>query len=297
MTHPTEPWHAGERAVQTRAGSRERMAEIGPRVLRDAMPEQHRLFFAELPFLVLGSVGADGAPWASIVAGTPGFAHAPDPRTLTVAAAPTAGDPLAANLALGAPIAALGIQLETRRRNRANGRVASVSERGFVIGVEQSFGNCPQYIHVRELEAAAPHAPGEAQREGARLSAAALQHVRDADTFFIATASEGGADVSHRGGPRGFVHAAEVDGAAVLTFPDYRGNFYFNTLGNLHANPRAGLLFPDFATGDVLTLTGRTEVIWDGPELADFLAAQRVVRFTAERGVLLRGALPFRVRG
>lgn len=296
MTHPIDPWHAGERAVQTRAGVRDRMAEIGPRILRDAMPEQHRLFFAELPFLVLGSVAADGAPWASIVAGRPGFVRAPDPRTLAVGALPLKGDPLAANLAAGAPVAALGIQLETRRRNRANGRVAAVHEHGFAIHVEQSFGNCPQYIHARELEAAAPHASGEPQREGAALSPAALRLVREADTFFIATASESGADVSHRGGPRGFVRASGEAGASVLTFPDYRGNFFFNTLGNLHANPRAGLLFVDFTTGDVLTLTGRTDVIWDGPELASFRAAQRLVRFIVTEGVRLPRALPLRVR-
>jgi hypothetical protein len=34
----------------------------------------------------------------------------------------------------------------------------------------------------------------------------------------------------------------------------------FNTLGNLTAHPQAGLLFVDFATGDVLQLTGRARV-------------------------------------
>jgi hypothetical protein len=120
--------------------------------------------------------------------------------------------------------------------------------------------------------------------------------VREADTFFIATASEGGADVSHRGGPRGFVRVTEEAGATVLTFPDYRGNFFFNTLGNLHANPRAGLTLVDFATADVLMLTGTTDVIWNGPELAAFAGAQRLVRFAVVHGVLLPRALPLRVR-
>ena len=62
-------WHEGERALQARAGVRERMAEIGPRVMRDYMPEQHRSFFAQLPFLVAGSLDAAGQPWASVLAG------------------------------------------------------------------------------------------------------------------------------------------------------------------------------------------------------------------------------------
>ena len=42
-----------------------------------------------------------------------------------------------------------------------------------------------------------------------------------------------------------------------LTFPDYRGYFFFNTLGNLQADPRCGILFFDFATGATLQLAGR----------------------------------------
>ena len=61
-----------------------------------------------------------------------------------------------------------------------------------------------------------------------------------------------GADISHRGGRPGFVR---VDGD-VLTIPDFRGNRYFNTLGNLIAEPRASLLFVDFETGDLLQLQG-----------------------------------------
>ena len=87
----------------------------------------------------------------------------------------------------------------------------------------------------------------------------------------------GGLDVSHRGGPPGFVR---VDGD-VLTIPDYRGNRYFNTLGNLLLEPRAALLFVDFARGEMLQLQGRGDVAWDE---ADLPGAERTWRFTVERG-------------
>jgi predicted pyridoxine 5'-phosphate oxidase superfamily flavin-nucleotide-binding protein len=246
---------------------------------------------------VLGSVASDGAIWASILSGSPGFVRSPDPRTLAIAARPESGDPLAQHLAPGAAVAVLGIQLDTRRRNRANGRIASVDEGGFTIGVEQSFGNCPQYIHARRLSSVESAAElRDPVVEAAALSARAVEQVRGADTFFIATAAPGeGADVSHRGGPRGFVHVTQEADGTVLAFPDYRGNFFFNTLGNLHASPRAGLLFVDFATGDVLMLTGSAEVIWDGPELAAFLGAQRVVRLRVRAGVRLPHALVWRL--
>ena len=37
----------------------------------------------------------------------------------------------------------------------------------------------------------------------------------------------------------------------------------FNTLGNLARYPRAGLLFVDFETGDLLQLTGRARILWE----------------------------------
>lgn len=63
--------------------------------------------------------------------------------------------------------------------------------------------------------------------------------------------------VPARGGEPGFVR---IDVAGTLTIPDYSGNRFFNTLGNLLVNPRAGLLFIDFAKGDLLQMTGHMEL-------------------------------------
>ena len=298
----SSPFHRGEEAVQRRAGMDERIAEVGRKLVRDFMPDDHRALFAELPFLVIGSLDERDRPWASIVAGAPGFATSPDPRTLRVGAAALPGDPLGANAVVGAPVGVLGIQLETRRRNRMNGRVAEVSADGFAIAVRQSFGNCPQYIQKRSAIAIAPPRPSRATRESAYLSPPSAELVRRVDTFFIASASADprgdapaeGVDVSHRGGRPGFVRVAAADGRSVLSWPDFRGNFLFNTLGNLLVDPRAGVVFPDFATGDLLLLTGRAEVIWDGAELAAFAGAQRLLRFRVEEGVLLPSAFALR---
>ena len=298
-TSSASPFHAGERAVQTRAGVREEIERRGGRAIRDFMPEQHRNFFAMQPFLVVGSVGAHERPWASIVVGLPGFAHSPDPRTLRIDARPVDGDPLGANLAVGAPVGLLGIQPETRRRNRMNGTVTARDERGFTVHVEQSFGNCPQYIQARAPTfAAAPETvalPRPVRAEAELLSPAAAALIRSADTFFIATAAhESGVDVSHRGGKPGFVRATVEAGRTVLTAPDFSGNNFFNTLGNIAANPRAGLIFVDFASGGVLLLTGDAEIVWDGPELAAFVGAGRLLRVRAVEGRAIADAVPLR---
>src|SRR5260370_20833707 len=90
--HPS-PWHDGERAMQARIGVGERMERVGGRAIRDFMPDPHRDFFAQLPFLVVRSVDREGWVWASLLAGRPGFATRAHPRSLTIAAPPGARGP------------------------------------------------------------------------------------------------------------------------------------------------------------------------------------------------------------
>jgi len=295
----TETWHEGEIALQRMTGSRERLAEIGPRVIRDHMPDQHRELFAQLPFLLVGSVDAQGQPWASVLAGQPGFVASPDPRRLVVRAAPLAHDPLRETLAAGMPIGLLGIEPHTRRRNRLNGQVTLLDAKGFEVEVGQSFGNCPKYIQAREPEFAGVAGAAPVRRL-ATLDAAARAIVECADTFFIASAHPQaghgdawafGVDVSHRGGKPGFVR---VDGGAVLTAPDFIGNSFFNTLGNLAVNPRCGLLFVDFDSGDLLHVAATAQIVHDGAELEAFQGAQRLLRFHVVSVLHAPAALPLR---
>lgn len=292
-------FHAGERAVQARLGAAERMARVGDRAIRHHMPEQHREFFALLPFLLVGSIDSAGQPWASVVTGAPGFVQSPDPGTLHVRAVPTTGDPLGENLRPGAQVGILGLQPHTRRRNRANGVVTAVDGEAFRVAVAQSFGNCPKYIQAREAYYRdGPRTTGF--KPSAELSEADIRLLRGADTFFIATAHPEalrgnarayGVDVSHRGGRPGFVG---FDAHGNLTVPDYVGNFFFNTLGNIELHPVAGLLFIDYETGDLLSLAASVSVIWEGPEVAAFEGAQRLLRFTPTSVLSARAALPLR---
>ena len=298
---PPSPFHEGERLVQERAGVRDRMEKIGRRAIHDHLPDQHREFYAELPFALVGAVDGRGRPWASIVPGRAGFMTAPDDRTLDVAARPLFGDPLNETLAEGAHVGVLGIQLHSRRRNRMVGRIASVRPDGFTIAVTHAFGNCPQYIQTRAVEVR----PGIDRPEAARtvgrsdaIDAAARRIVERADTLFIATAhldgSEArsrGADVSHRGGKPGFV---KIEDERSFVFPDFSGNFHFNTVGNILLNPKAGFLFVEFETGDLVYMTGGAEIVWDGGTVEAFRGAQRLIRFSADEVVRVERSLPLR---
>jgi uncharacterized protein len=294
-------WHAGELAMQQAAGVVERMEAVGRRNVRDHLIDQHRRFYPQLPFVVLGAVDANGDAWATVRANQPGFLQAPDAYRLHVELSRDSNDPADAGMNDGDAMALLGIELPTRRRNRLNGivqRTAAGGAIGFDLRVEQSYGNCPQYITKRDFSfvrdpavssAVAPVAGGE-------LDERARQLISRADSFFVASYvdREDGhrqVDVSHRGGKPGFVR---VDEHGVFTIPDFAGNLFFNTLGNLVVNPRAGLVFVDYATGDLLQLTGDAEVLLDSPEIAAFQGAERLWRFTPRRVVYRAEALPLR---
>lgn len=287
------PWHAGERHLQETVGVADRMAVVGPKVIRDHLPGQHRDFYPLLPYLMLGVVDERGIPWATMIEGAPGFAHSPDPQTLQIDSLPSAGDPARSALQDGASVGLLGIDLNTRRRNRMNGRIGALDHEGFSIDVVQSFGNCPKYIQLRPVDAVA-RKPGTLVERADSLDAAAQTTIRNADTFFVASYVEvdgqRSVDVSHRGGNTGFVR---VEGN-LLTIPDFAGNLFFNTLGNLQVNPVAGLLFIDFESGDVLHVAGRTALILDGPQVALFAGAQRLWTVSVEHVVRRPAALALR---
>jgi uncharacterized protein len=298
-TRTESPFHAGELALQARIGAQERMDKQGRRIIREFLLEQHQQFFAQLPYLIVGTVNDSGHIWASILVGKPGFISSPDDRRLQISAQPLVGDPLATTLKSGIDIGLLGIELHTRRRNRMNGIVTIANNQGFEVRVGQSFGNCPQYIQARMFElkeddrtATKPIHQIETFTEPEQSIIAA------SDTFFIATAYQdrsagvaSGVDISHRGGKPGFVR---IDDDRTLTVPDFSGNCHFNTFGNLELNPKAGLLFVDFDRGNVLYLTGTAKVIWDGTEINTYAGAERLLRFHLEMGYRVEGSLPLR---
>ena len=294
-TRTESPFHEGELAIQARMGAQARMDKQGRRMIRDFMPEQHRQFFAQLPYVAVGTVDTVGQPWASILVGQPGFLSTPDEHTLRVAAQPLMGDPLTKTLAENIDIGFLGIELHTRRRNRLNGVVKAIYLNGFEVQVRQSFGNCPKYIQARQFEWTAT-TPTASIDKITSLSSSDQNLIAAADTFFIATAYQSasagitsGVDVSHRGGNPGFVR---IDDDGTLTVPDFAGNCHFNTFGNIELNPRAGLLFVDFVQGHLLYLTGTASVIWDGADVASYPGAERLFKFYPESGYRVDGSLP-----
>jgi uncharacterized protein len=250
------PFHDGEREMQARAGVRDQAEAVG-RIIRNTIPQAAGRFLASQRLAVATSLDAGGRVWASLLTGEPGFIRRVDETLLHLRAQPVPGDPLPDNLATHPQLGLLVLDPRTRGRMRFNGR-ALLGPDGLFLETDQVYGNCPKYIQLRRPAPDGDPAPSQAPRVSRRLDPAQRSGIANADTFFIGTFHpEAGADASHRGGFPGFV---EVTAADQVRFPDYPGNTMFNTLGNLRVQPRAGLLFVDFATGDGLQLTGRARV-------------------------------------
>jgi predicted pyridoxine 5'-phosphate oxidase superfamily flavin-nucleotide-binding protein len=286
----TSPFHADEIKAQGRAGVRANPASIRP-----FMPDQHRQFFALLRYVFVSVPDEQGWPVATVLTGPPGFVHAPTPTELRIDAPRSPSDPASPGYVPLGEIGILGLDLETRRRNRANGRIAGVDDDGLRVELSQSFGNCAQYIQTRTIRPRVPqrlsgtHAISGIDENGRRLIAAS-------DTFFVASRSradlerDGGLDISHRGGRPGFVR---VEGDTLL-IPDFRGNRFFNTFGNFVGDDRAGLLFIDFESGGLLQVAGRVTIDWDADSTAKGPSgAQRLWRVEIARSWWRPDALPF----
>lgn len=274
-------FHPGELEVQRRSGVSREAARLVSMLAPPHLDGGPANFLAQREFAVLTARDDDGTLWTSPLLGPTGFLHAHG-TTLRVHTGPAPGDPLG-RLTAGQPAGLLAMEFAIRRRMRVNGVLTAAGPDGLTIDVEQAFGNCPAYIQRRVLEPVTSAAPEHEAMESTTLSPRQRAVVRAADTFFLGTAHPAhGADASHKGGSPGFVR---VDGDD-LWWPDYAGNNMFNSLGNIAANPEAALLFVDFATGELLHLTGIAGLEWSAPgSHGDDGGTGRRVRFHPERVV------------
>jgi predicted pyridoxine 5'-phosphate oxidase superfamily flavin-nucleotide-binding protein len=292
LRSPADVFHAGERAVQERAGVRATAAKLGPRMVQPELSADFAHFLAAANFLYVAAPTRDGRVWVSPLVGPAGFAHAVSPTQIVIGAGVADDDPLAAILADG-PTQAGVLVLEpmSRSRIRLNGTL-SVEDDHLSLALREAFGNCPKYIQRRRPVAAARSADADAPTwVGTELHTSQREMVDAADTFIIGSRHpERGADASHRGGRPGFVVVA-ADGRS-LTFPDYAGNTMFQTLGNLSVDPAVGLLFVDWESGRTLQLSGRASTDWDPAHIAAWPGAERLVDVRIENVIDRPAGLP-----
>ncbi len=266
--HKTANFHEGELQAQAMAHESDVAARNGSNVtdhiIRPALP-----FVRQQKMAYAASVDAVDRVWASVLIGEPGFLEpTEDAGALSIhldKVVRQPHDPLWDNIEQDGHIGLLLLELQTRKRLKINGQAQRDGDR-LVIQITESVPVCPRYIQRRviELPAGSGTQMPAGIKQGLMLEQEHLKLLHSSDTFFLATAHKThGADITHRGGPSGFV---EVLADGKLRIPDYNGNGMFNSAGNVLVDPRAGLVFPDYAQRRMLQLTGRAEMLWDQPD-------------------------------
>ncbi|KAG5643726.1 hypothetical protein DXG03_009716 [Asterophora parasitica] len=277
-------WHRGEQLVHKKLGHEKDYTIMTLyRSIGGDLPGDHATFHStRLPFIPAATLDAEGRPWGSILAGRegkPGFVRNTRYSVLSVDAKVWPGEPLIENAKVyeedgSMLVAGIGIEFPTRRRNKFAGEVKKLERDGDLfhldLFVDEAIGNCPKYINARDL---VPH-PGTSPKvihnelhldPSERLPADVIAFIQENDTVFIGTTYQAHEDeaarypshlgMNQRGGRKGFIRVMPSDGRTIV-LPDFSGNRFMTSLGNIEATPLASLTFVSFTTGDILYLTG-----------------------------------------
>jgi len=311
------PWNEGEEKMH-------RLLRVPPQdnPTSAMLTPQAAFMFQRAPLLAFGTLDAESRPWTTLWGGEPGFSEPlgggfigtrtlvdgkHDPVVQALVGENEKGEPTQAKDG-GKLVAGLAIDLMTRKRVKTAGRMVAgtmkdveveVEVEGeenrkqtqlqLVTKIEQSLGNCPKYLNQYEIRPALLEP--ELVSQGSSLSEEGTALISKSDMFFLSTSTEDDMDVNHRGGPSGFVR---IISPTTLAYPEYSGNRLYQSLGNLTLNPKIGLTFPDYDTGDVLYITGTTEILAGTDASALLPGSNLAVKITIEECRYVKTGLPFR---
>jgi predicted pyridoxine 5'-phosphate oxidase superfamily flavin-nucleotide-binding protein len=254
-------FHPGEEYIQRKTGERNIALRVEP-IVDDILSRGAIQFLESQGLCYVSSVDESGLAWASVLSGRPGFLTVDSPGSFTLdpeLVSSDRDDAFWKNIQKASGVGFLFIELMTRRRYRINGKIRK-EEGKWIIEVDQAYPNCPKYIQRRTLISGAQPSDKRPQNLQTWLS--------KTDTIFVASSDlQGNLDASHRGGHTGFITYINE---TTFRIPEYVGNSMFNTLGNFHVNPIAGILIVDYGNGDTLQMTGRVTVHLNVPDEASF---------------------------
>ncbi|TKA72509.1 hypothetical protein B0A55_07027 [Friedmanniomyces simplex] len=315
------PWHDGEIKMQQLM----RVPSMDNPTVPALSPQlAHHLQVA--PLIAIGTLDQQGRPWTTLWGGEKGLARSlgggiagfrtpvtgrHDPVVEELVGKEATGE-VVKEAGRGRMIAGLTIDLETRKRVKLYGRMIAgalsrredevtghekvVAEIQLVLKIEQSIGNCPKYLNRKHI--VPTFARPELISDTPQLSQRARDLISKADLFFLSSSRpDQDMDTNHRGGPPGFMRVVSNGSdsePASMAWPEYSGNRMYQTLGNRTINPRCGICVPDFETGDMLYITGTTQ-IYTGKDANAFLPRSNLcIHLTITAARFVANALPFR---
>lgn len=223
--------------------------------------------------------------------------------------------------------AGVGVDFTNRRRNKLAGHLNEIfyDDQGNInltIKSDQHLGNCPKYITIREL------IPEHRQPETlfnhfdileTPLPTYCKQHIEKISTLFLSTkhtSEKNNSDINqsdmgfnHRGGSPGFVRMYEETVKkpnaqtnkyqtitnTYLVIPDYSGNRFFQSLGNIQSDKLAGIVLPEFNSGDMLYITGVAENLFDDEAQKLMPRTSLITRIRITGAVFIKNALDLKL--
>ncbi|MEM9451562.1 MAG: pyridoxamine 5'-phosphate oxidase family protein [Cyanobacteria bacterium P01_E01_bin.6] len=295
--------HEGELLVQQHKYTPNELTQQIPNYINTNMPQQQAEFYAGLSYLPLAILDNKGRPWVSILVAksmndsSVGI-KVSDNNEMNIVAQMNHLDPFIRILKQTdlniknkrTLFAGVGVDFSNRRRNKLSGIItaASVDSAGQLslsLKSDEHLGNCPKYITIRSLEPCLRQAEVSLDQFDlctSKLPASCKETINQASSVFLATKhvpdDETSIDeqrdmgLNHRGGAPGFVRVYEdiekdADGeeciSIYLVLPDYSGNRFYQSLGNIQTNKQVGLAIPDFNNGNMLYVTGEAENLFD----------------------------------
>lgn len=156
--------------------------------------------------------------------------------------------------------------------------------------------NCPKYLNKKEIVPSLT-TPGSVSHS-LPLEESATRLIGKVDLFFITSAHHRSSmSTNYRGGSPGFVRILANDlSGTTLVYPEFSGNRFYQTLGNLRTTPLAGIVFPDLDNGDVLYVTCITEIVVGKAAAALIARSNLAVKAKIVKAHFVRHSLPFRGR-
>lgn len=251
-------------------------------------------FIAHSPLFCMATRQPNGRMMITAHGGQPGFVQVRDAHTLVIPyqADQYAGD-LLANITANQDVGLIFLIPNVNETLRINGKAQVIRDPDTIhkyfpemeqvlaaiqVQVEENYLHCakaflrsrlwdPAVVDADPLSLVAPQL---APVHGAELDEACQTFIRHAPFLCLGSQAEGGADVSPRGDPRGFVYMPDRH---TLVIPDRPGNKIADNFRNLLENPQVGALF--FIPGSewLLSVSGRADITTD-PELLAMLAVE-----------------------
>jgi ferredoxin-NADP reductase/predicted pyridoxine 5'-phosphate oxidase superfamily flavin-nucleotide-binding protein len=313
------PYHQGEQQMH-------KLLNLPPRDNpTSSMLTPHAVFaLQQAPLLAVGTLDSQGYPWTSIWGGSANFSEplgggiigtrtivdgVNDPVVEALVGKAEKGDMIRGEEKM---VSSLAIDLMSRKRMKLFGRmvagtisevdveyaagtapIAGAPEKQdqiqLITKIEQSLGNCPKYLNQYTIQPAL--VSSKLVSRGSLLSTEAKAVVTNADMFFLSSSSGEDMDTNYRGGPPGFVR---ILSDTEIVYPEYSGNRLYQSLGNLLVNPKIGITFPAYETGDVLYITGTVDILMEKEATTLLPGSKLAVKIRVHEVRLVQGGLPFR---